>query len=235
MTTSGAIDCAAFANCKIYRVQFPVGQSAQAYLLAERDRRAGPLGALLRAAGWVGGCAQSRTIVPIASECPTIVPIVSEADASPGEVGGSGALGVAVALLLPQATGTVARQSCPATRTLERHLVARQPPQATETVALHSRQATGTVARRSSDSPVAIKLDDLQVTTNATEITITTEWRRYRIRGLERNTIPGVMRVNLLVYNVRREALEFLQADNLLDRILDDFEARRLRNLRHRG
>jgi len=146
-------------------------------------------------------------------------------------------------------------------------------------------------------SPVPIKLDDLQVTTTVDEITITTEWRRYRIRGLERNTLPGVMRINILVYNERterfhvdcfdlyharsrrmftmeaadeigadesqlrsdlgrvllkleqllteqkqlrkkssaglkelsdnerRKALEFLQSENLLDRILDDFDA----------
>ncbi len=48
-----------------------------------------------------------------------------------------------------------------------------------------------------------IKLDDLQVTVTAADITITTEWRRYRIRGLERNTLPGVMKVNLLIYNER--------------------------------
>ncbi len=52
-------------------------------------------------------------------------------------------------------------------------------------------------------SPVPIKLDDLQVTVTAADITITTEWRRYRIRGLERNTLPGVMKVNLLIYNER--------------------------------
>ena len=39
----------------------------------------------------------------------------------------------------------------------------------------------------------------------AEDITITTEWRRYRIRGLERNTLPGVMKVNLLIYNERTE------------------------------
>ena len=54
-------------------------------------------------------------------------------------------------------------------------------------------------------SPVPIKLDDLQVTMTAEDITITTEWRRYRIRGLERNTLPGVMKVNLLIYNERTE------------------------------
>jgi len=54
-------------------------------------------------------------------------------------------------------------------------------------------------------SPVPIKLDDLQVTMTAADITITTEWRRYRIRGLERNTLPGVMKVNLLIYNERTE------------------------------
>jgi len=39
----------------------------------------------------------------------------------------------------------------------------------------------------------------------AADITITTEWRRYRIRGLERNTLPGVMKVNILIYNERTE------------------------------
>ena len=47
------------------------------------------------------------------------------------------------------------------------------------------------------ESPVPIKLDDLQVTMTTADITITTEWRRYRIRGLERNTLPGVMKINL--------------------------------------
>ena len=54
-------------------------------------------------------------------------------------------------------------------------------------------------------SPVPIKLDDLQVTVTADEITITTEWRRYRVRGLERNVLPGVMKVNLLIYNERTD------------------------------
>ena len=37
LLTSDTIDCEAFGGCEIYRLQFPVGQSAHAYLLAQRD------------------------------------------------------------------------------------------------------------------------------------------------------------------------------------------------------
>ena len=245
LLTSDTIDCEAFGGCEIYRVKFPVGQSAHAYLLAQRDNQADPLGTVIRAAGW-----ESRTIVPI-------VQAAAEASA---EVNGTEKVGAI----------TIASQA-----TIE------------------------TIVRHSLASPVPIKLDDLQVTVTADEITITTEWRRYRVRGLERNALPGVMKINLLVYNERterfhvdsfdlyharsrrmftmeaadeigadesqlrsdlgrvllkleqlqaeqkqlgkssatgsglkqltdnekREALELLQSNNLLDRILDDFEA----------
>jgi DNA primase len=243
LLTSDTIDCEAFGGCEIYRVKFPVGQSAHAYLLAQRDSQADPLGAAIRAAGW-----ESRTIVPI----------VQGAAEAPAEVNGTVKLGGI----------------------------------------LNAKEATiETIVRHSLASPIPIKLDDLQVTMTAEDIIITTEWRRYRIRGLERNVLPGVMKVNLLIYNERtdrfhvdnfdlyharsrrtftmeaadeigasesqlrsdlgrvllkleqlqteqkqlskksnaghkglsdndrREALKFLQSENLLDRILDDFEA----------
>ncbi len=247
LLTSDSIDCEALGGCEIYRVKFPVGQSAHAYLLAQRDQQADPLGAVIRAAGWESGVSfQLAVAQPDALKDVDTQKVVTTEDVAKAE--------------LSLERESQARSSCYA-------------------------------------SPVPIKLDDLQVTVTADEITITTEWRRYRIRGLERNTLPGVMKVNLLIYNERtdrfhvdnfdlyharsrrmftmeaadeigadesqlrsdlgrvllkleqlqteqkqfskkssaghkelsdderREALEFLQSDNLLDRILDDFEA----------
>ncbi len=247
LLTSDTIDCEAFGGCEIYRVKFPVGQSAHAYLLAQRDSQADPLGAVIRAAGWESGVsfqlAFAQPIAPKDVDIQTAVTIEKVAKAE-----------------LSCEEESQARSLCYA-------------------------------------SPVPIKLDDLQVTVTVDEITITTEWRRYRIRGLERNTLLGVMKINILVYNERtdrfhvdcfdlyhsrlrrmftmeaadeigadesqlrsdlgrvllkleqlqteqkqlskksnaghkelsdderREALEFLQADNLLALILDDFEA----------
>ena len=50
LLTSDTIDCEAFGGCEIYRVKFPIGQSAHAYLLAQRDNQVDPLGAVIRAA-----------------------------------------------------------------------------------------------------------------------------------------------------------------------------------------
>ncbi len=247
LLTSDTIDCEAFGGCEIFRVKFPVGQSAHAYLLAQRDQQADPLGAVIRAAGWESGVSFQLA--------------VAHTDAPKG--------------------------------------VDTQKVVTTENVAKAelSRERESQARSLSYASPVPIKLDDLQVTTTIDEITITTERRRYRVRGLERNTLSGVMKINILVYNERterfhvdcfdlyharsrrmfttkaadeigadesqlrsdlgrvllkleqlqteqkqlskkssaghkelsdherREALELLQSDNLLDRILDDFEA----------
>jgi DNA primase len=243
LLTAETIDCEPWVGCQIYRVKFPVGQSAHAYRLAQRDSQADPLGAIIRAAGWES---KPKSMLNDTTD-------VSSASTS-------------TAML---STSTTCGKSNDDTKS------AAQP-----------------IA-----SPVPIKLDDLQVVTTEDEITITTEWRRYRVRGLERNTMAGVMRVNLLVYNERtdrfhvdcfdlyharsrrmftmeaadeigadeaqlrgdlgrvllkleqlqaaqkklakssntgpkeltdnerREALEFLRSENLLDRILDDFDA----------
>ncbi len=244
LLTCDTIDCEAFGGCEIYRVKFPVGQSAHAYLLAQRDIQADPLGAVIRAAGWESGV--SFELAFAQPHAPKDVDIQTAVTAK-------------------------AELSC------EEESQARSLSYA---------------------SPVPIKLDDLQVTVTADEITITTEWRRYRVRGLGRNTLPGVMKINILVYNERsdrfhvdcfdlyharsrrmftmeaadeigadesqlrsdlgrvllkleqlqaeqkqvsnsvtgsdvkpltdnekREALELLQSNNLLDRILDDFDA----------
>ena len=47
--------------------------------------------------------------------------------------------------------------------------------------------------------------DDVEVESSATEITIVLESRRWRIRNFEANTVPGILRVNLLVYSLRSE------------------------------
>jgi hypothetical protein len=54
-------------------------------------------------------------------------------------------------------------------------------------------------------SPVPIAIEDLQVTQSDDEVTILSERRRWRIRGLNRNMQAGVMKVNLLVYNERTD------------------------------
>jgi len=53
-------------------------------------------------------------------------------------------------------------------------------------------------------SPVPVCAKDLPTTVTDTEVTIEIENRHWRIRGLDRNSIDGVMKVNLLVtYNER--------------------------------
>ena len=171
LLTSDTIDCEAFGGCEIYRVKFPIGQSAHAYLLAQRDNQVDPLGAVIRAAIFnVAGFVRNRLNPdepagrlpqhPVSNETSYIVTIENDAPK---------AVDMQIAVINEE-TPSQARSLCHA-------------------------QA----------SPVPIKLDDLQVTVTATEITITTEWRRYRIRGLERNNLPGVMKINILVYNERTE------------------------------
>ena len=241
LLASESIDCEAFTKCEIFQLKFPAGQSAHQYQVAQRDAGiVDPLGAVIRAAGWQSGvCFQPASEQPVAGESGNVTAASNSVDEQDKSQAGS---------------------LCYA-------------------------------------SPVPIKLDDLQVTMTAEDIIITTEWRRYRIRGLERNALSGVMKVNLLIYNERtdrfhvdnfdlyharsrrvftmeaadeigadesqlrsdlgrvllkleqlqteqkqlskksnaghkelsvnerREALEFLQSENLLDRILDDFEA----------
>jgi DNA primase len=56
-----------------------------------------------------------------------------------------------------------------------------------------------------SATPVPVPLDDIDVSHSETEVTLHVESRRWRVRGLDRNTTNGVMRVNLLVFNDRNE------------------------------
>ena len=157
LLASDNIDCEAFVNCEIHRLQFPVGQSAHAYQLARRNAQPDPLGTIIRAAAWVDG--SNRPNISVGNQ--------------------SGAASEPLQVELPVAEQPVAADiACP-----------KALPQGQAVLA----------------SPVPIKLDDLQVTLTATEITITTEWRRYRVRGLERNILPGVMKVNLLIFNERTD------------------------------
>ena len=48
-------------------------------------------------------------------------------------------------------------------------------------------------------------VDEFEVESTEAETTITIETRRWRIRGLERNTIPGVMKLNIMVTNTLSE------------------------------
>ena len=54
-------------------------------------------------------------------------------------------------------------------------------------------------------SPVPTLVDELPADSGEHQTTITIENRRWRIRGLDRNTTIGVMKVNLLVYNERND------------------------------
>lgn len=51
----------------------------------------------------------------------------------------------------------------------------------------------------------ALPEDDLEVETTDTEVCITLDSRRWRIRNLERNQTPGVLRVNVLVLSQRTD------------------------------
>ncbi|MBC8353585.1 MAG: DNA primase [Planctomycetes bacterium] len=53
-------------------------------------------------------------------------------------------------------------------------------------------------------SPVPAPIQDLEAIVTETEVTIEIEQRRWRIRGLDRNTISGVMKVNVLVFHNER-------------------------------
>ena len=50
-------------------------------------------------------------------------------------------------------------------------------------------------------SPVPSPVDSIEAEQSDTEVTIRIESRRWRIRGLERNTTTGVMKINLMVFN----------------------------------
>ena len=54
-------------------------------------------------------------------------------------------------------------------------------------------------------SPTPAIIDDVQVERSETEVTLTIESRRWRIRSLERNTTIGVLKVNVMVFNDRND------------------------------
>ncbi|TWU02316.1 DNA primase [Stieleria varia] len=54
-------------------------------------------------------------------------------------------------------------------------------------------------------SPAPNPVDDLDIAQTDNEITIRIEHRRYRVRGLQRNTTPGTMKINLMVFNDRND------------------------------
>ncbi len=54
-------------------------------------------------------------------------------------------------------------------------------------------------------SPVPTPCDDLDVERSETEVKITIEDRRWRVRGLDRNSTIGVMKVNVMVFNDRND------------------------------
>ena len=54
-------------------------------------------------------------------------------------------------------------------------------------------------------SPAPAISNDLQVERSETEVTITIETRRWRIRGLDRNPTIGVLKVNVMVFNTRSD------------------------------
>ena len=56
-------------------------------------------------------------------------------------------------------------------------------------------------------SPVPAPVDDLPVDTDDHQTVITIENRRWRVRGLDRNTTIGVMKVNVMVFNERTDRL----------------------------
>jgi hypothetical protein len=62
-------------------------------------------------------------------------------------------------------------------------------------------------------SPAPLPLDDLDVETSELETTIRIEDRRWRVRGLQRNTTLGVMRVNVMLHNQRSDRFHVDQLD----------------------
>ncbi|MCO8124101.1 hypothetical protein NHH03_20320 [Stieleria sp. TO1_6] len=54
-------------------------------------------------------------------------------------------------------------------------------------------------------SPTPAPTDDIEVSQSETEVTLRIESRRWRVRGLERNTTTGVMKINLMIFNERNE------------------------------
>jgi len=54
-------------------------------------------------------------------------------------------------------------------------------------------------------SPTPAPLAEIDIEQSDTETIFRIESRRWRVRGLERNTTPGVMRINLMVYNERND------------------------------
>lgn len=124
------IDSQVFTNCEVHRIHFPAEHTANSYAIANQHL-ADPLGKLIRSAGWQCG-----------------VQAAVESGAGPAQVA---------------------------------------PPQSPLT------------------SPVPAANDNLDVISSNTETTITIETRRWRIRGLDRNTVAGVMKVNVMVFNTRSD------------------------------
>ena len=54
-------------------------------------------------------------------------------------------------------------------------------------------------------SPLPKPAKDFEVEQSETEVTLRLESRRWRIRGLERNTTSGVLKINLLIFNEQNE------------------------------
>ena len=54
-------------------------------------------------------------------------------------------------------------------------------------------------------SPLPAAVGDFEVEQSDSEVTLRTESRRWRVLGLARNTVSGVMRINLLVLNERND------------------------------
>ena len=238
LLTAPAIDCQVFAHCQVHRVKFPAGHTAHCYVRKHRHQ-ADPLAKLLRNATWESGSGRQQV------------------------------------------------SSDPSLRS----------EQAPQPAVAAPKKAPDKSAKPPKASPTPAASDGLDVQASDTETTITIESRRWRIRGLDRNTMAGVMRVNVMVFNERsdrfhvdtfdlyharsrrtflaeaaeeigaaesqlrsdlgqvllkleelqheqgeqaktptasaqsltedqrRAALELLQSENLLDRILDDFDA----------
>jgi hypothetical protein len=125
------LDCEAFSHCEIHRLSVPVGHTIASYA-REASSVTDSLGKLIRAADWCQGAAEVTLPVAEISAC--------------------------------------SNASQPT----------KQVPQA---------------------SPVPSSKSPLEVQVSEQETNACIETRRWRIRGWERNLVPGVLKVNLMVYN----------------------------------
>ena len=183
LLASPTIDCQPLTNCEVHRIQFPLGHTANSYAIQYRHET-DPLAKLIRCAPWLQGSGSNYALAP--GRAPSDAMSDASGDAT-GETSGdaTGETTVAARVDAIDESTTVAVENAKADSV--------------------SASPTDSAIKQSVVSPAPNISDGLDVQATDTETTITIESRRWRIRGLQRNTASGVMKVNIMVFHERTE------------------------------